>query len=129
MPTIVEIDVNGNRVEREFNEDELRDWRQHKSQVEASGMASNMSQARALRDTIFNRLNGIQLDNLANQVVVDAIAAAKQSLKDLPQSNAVTGAKDPAELKLAITTSYKTIAAKLLTDAPAAVTAFNGLEL
>lgn len=90
-----------------------------------------LAQARELRDRIFSRLNGIQLDYVIagnNPNGVAAIATAKAGLKEITTISAVLSATTGAEAELAIRGRYAELVDALRAADTYACTAFNGLD-
>lgn len=93
-----------------------------------------LTQAKELRDKIFARLNGIQLDYTItgnNPTGVAAIAAAKVGLRDITTHATVIAATDGAETTAALKTQYDVLVAALYAAEANhyACTAFNGLDV
>lgn len=87
-----------------------------------------IKQAKALRETILNRLTGIQV-NTINQTEIDAIKAARQSLLDFPTNPAVIAATDGATTKTAVLAVWYATAAALTAAAQPAASAFTGMGM
>lgn len=92
----------------------------------AFNQAAAMDRLRALRAPILNALAGIGFDAVAadDQITVNAVKAARQGLKDIPQLPSVLAATSDEEFDAAVMARYKQLAA----EAPANVrTAFKEL--
>lgn len=111
-------------------------------EAEASALekADILAQAKALRDRIFSRLNGIQQELewskargllTAAQVdpQVDGIMAAKAALKDITTYSTIVAATTGAETTAALKARYAQLVAALFAASQYAYTAFNGLDV
>lgn len=94
----------------------------------AAEKAAVLDEFRKLRDTALARLNGIQMDSTV-QSDIDAIKAAKQGLKDMPQHASVVAAVGGDATEDALQAVYAAISVQLYQSAPSAYTAFRGLDL
>lgn len=90
--------------------------------------AAVLAEFRKLRDTALARLNGIQMDSTV-QADIDAIKVAKQGLKDMPQHATVVAAVGGDATEDALRALYAALSIQLYQSAPAAYTAFRGLDL
>lgn len=94
--------------------------------LEQQGVEMVKKDARSVRETILNRLAGIQL-NTENAA---EIAAIKQARIDMLNITAVAAtAVNSGEAKTAIMAEWKRIALALALAAPAAATVFKGLDV
>lgn len=97
-----------------------------------SQKAAVLAQARELRDKIFDRLNGIQLDYViagSTPTGVAAIATAKVGLKDITTHATVVAAVTGAETTAALKARYAALVTPLYVADQYAVSAFNGLDV
>jgi hypothetical protein len=87
-----------------------------------------LEQARSLRETVLNRLTGIQLNTAStNTTTLSALQAARLSLLNITTNSGVVAATDGASTKTAIMTAWTTIASTLSAAAPSAASVFIGL--
>lgn len=94
--------------------------------------AAVLEQARELREKVFARLNGIQLDYIIagnNQTGVSAIATAKDGLKSITTHATVVAAVTGAEATAAIKARYAALVSALYAADQYAGAAFNGLDV
>lgn len=97
----------------------------------AAGKAQALTEARALRLDILERLNGIHLSAIYNNDVppiISAIMVAKQALLNITIYPTVVAATDYTTTKAAVLAQYYAIATTLGATAPTAVSAFVGLD-
>lgn len=87
-----------------------------------------LAQTRVLRETVLNRLTGIQL-NTTDAQTIDAIKAARASLLDITADAGVVAATDGEETKAAIISAWKIIAADLAAATPTAASVFAGMDV
>lgn len=93
--------------------------------------AQALTEARALRERILARLNGLHIDAIYNgdiPPVIAAIMVSKQSLKDITVHPTVIAAVGGAATRAAVLSQYYAIAAALGANAPTAVSAFVVLD-
>lgn len=98
----------------------------------AAEKAAVLTQACELRDKIFARLNGIQLDYTIagnNPTGVAAIATAKVGLKGITTHATVVAAVTGAEATAALKARYAVLVAALYVADQYACTAFNGMDV
>lgn len=89
-----------------------------------------LDQVRALRETVLNRLTGIQLNTSATDTVtIAALQAARTSLLNITSSAGVMAATDGASTKAAIMSAWTSIAPTLSAAAPTAAKVFVGLAM
>ena len=94
---------------------------------QSASIAARLTQLRAVREEILNRLGGIagRADRKGDKATADACDAATQSLlditKDLPA--------DLDAIELEVITRYKTIVTTAAITAPSLVSAFVGVDL
>lgn len=87
-----------------------------------------LNQVRAMRETVLNRLTGLQL-NTTVAATITAIQAARTALLNITADAGVVAAVDGGGTRAAISAIWKTIAANLTTAAPTAASAFTGLVM
>lgn len=90
-----------------------------------------LTQARAVREQILNRLSGILLSYLVagDTSHNSAIETARQGLLNMTKDPRVVAATDGDSTKCAVMSVYGEIAAALAAADPASVSAFNGISL
>lgn len=98
------------------------------AEAAAEGKAAVLAQARMIRETVLNRLTGIQL-NSTDAPTIAAIKTARSSLLNITADVSVRAATDAASTKTAIVAAWKTIAAALDAAAPAAASVFTGMGM
>ena len=94
----------------------------------AAGKSAVLTEFKALRDGVFARLNGIQLDNLDDAQMVAAIMACKTALKAIPQNQAVIDTVGGDATEDAVQALYIAAAYALAQASPYAYTAFRALD-
>jgi hypothetical protein len=85
-----------------------------------------LEQARSLRETVLNRLTGIQL-NTTVAATITAIQAARTALLNITADAGVVAATDGPTTHTAIMAAWKVIDTNLSTAAPSVASVFAGL--
>lgn len=98
------------------------------AEAAAEGKAAVLAQARMIRETVLNRLTGIQL-NSTDAPTIAAIKAARASLLNITADAGVLASTDAASTKAAVVAAWKTIAETLAASAPPAASVFAGMGM
>ncbi len=94
--------------------------------AQAKDKLAVLEQARVLRETVLNRLTGIQL-NTTVAATITAIQAARTALLNITADPGVIAAIDGPTTHAAIMSAWKVIDTNLSTAAPAVASVFAGL--
>lgn len=87
-----------------------------------------LAQARLIRETVLNRLTGIQV-NTADAPTIAAIQAARLALLNITADAGVVAAADGTSTKVAIMSAWRAIALTLAAASPSAASVFVGLGM